>query len=774
MDNFIRSKMNIIDFLNKNSILWMPINLKVKNGKKELLKYTEEDIRPSYTDFTKNITQVIKRQSYEGYDYIWIDTNFVQQLDVDDEKTIFDYDRFNFPRFDSVGKKLPHFFIKIMQDENLGFTFEKCKYSIDDGKVELLSGQGSYARRDAIVNNPDQRLEIPVDGFYELIPDLYKSQNDETILDGDTIPLPLNQLELLSNEEMKTLLLMLNPKYSSKYHEWFRVACALKNLGYSFELFDRFSKKSENKYGNTFKIWNSIHINSESNRKFCGMGTLMKFLKDSNIEHFEIVKDKLKNKRIEANSVVSGITSITCASNKIDHFDNVVKMLAEYCREHGYAFQDNNIYKRQKPMYYTRMKFNSKKHERNINIFLKNVVFRECSNFSVKWVLSRPNKVNDLIKVTDTEALGFKQFHYDRYIIGFKNGYLDVLTWSFHNYDENSVNNLFSKTYFDVDFDLSWLTIDWDKIICPIFDSLWNCQVNDPEAIFVAYALLGQLHFPINDNNFQVAPYIKGTPNCGKSTLTEAIVSFFPSEEIGNFDYKQKIFGLANLVDKQVVIDTDSPPDMVECVGKTQFQKLISGENNTIPIKNCNSWEGILDMHVLMCSNYMQDVKECGEIHRRLAVFLFGPIEGKNPNYKSQILKETHLIFIKTIRAYQLLKIKYSDKAFEEWGIDYFDNQKEEALYNNNPVYKFIEEDNGFKIKQGSYTKWTEFESAFKAVHRNYKLKTTDLSFTRMGLKITRINICIMCKNSFIKGCCENYSKDNMGKIRIIMNLETK
>merc|ERR1711966_385125 len=108
MDNFIRSKMNIIDFLNKNSILWMPINLKVKNGKKELLKYTEEDIRPSYTDFTKNITQVIKRQSYEGYDYIWIDTNFVQQLDVDDEKTIFDYDRFNFPRFDSVGKKLPH------------------------------------------------------------------------------------------------------------------------------------------------------------------------------------------------------------------------------------------------------------------------------------------------------------------------------------------------------------------------------------------------------------------------------------------------------------------------------------------------------------------------------------------------------------------------------------------------------------------------------------------------------------------------------------------
>ena len=105
---------------------------------------------------------------------------------------------------------------------------------------------------------------------------------------------------------------------------------------------------------------------------------------------------------------------------------------------------------------------------------------------------------------------------------------------------------------------------------------------------------------------------------------------------------------------------------------------------------------------------------------------------------------------------------------------NFIDNQKEEALFNNNPIYKFIEEDNVFKIKQGSYTKWSDFESIFRTVYQNYKLKTTDQTFSRMGLKITRINICKKCKNRFIKGCCEGYSKDNIGKIRIILNLETK
>lgn len=596
------------------------------------------------------------------------------------------------------------------------------------------------------------------DNFPDSTPDntqnLKKSISDENIQN--------EKFKKLNEAQMKTLLSKLNQKYADNYEDWIKVGSALKYEGFSIDLFDSFSQRSSN-YGNVQKTWKSLNRNGE-----CKMGTLMLFLKNSDRDHFDYV---LNQSKLENETGMSAFTSVSQYSNKTDHWREAIRITAQVCNEQNYAFDEDTIYHKKHLMFYEPIPKDS--HVKSyIEDFIKNTLFPQSRSPSIDWVLARPHKISELAKTTSVSHFGFKQFKYNRNIVAFSNGFLNVLQWTFTPYNDGYPENTYAKAFFNTEFKPQYLNEPWKNIPTPTYDTIWKTQIKDEDALLVAYGLLGQLHFPMDDNNFQVAPYIKGTPNSGKSTVVDPIRSMFPNKKIGNFDHKQKVFGMASLIGKFVCIDNDTPHDMVTSIGKTEFQKLISGEHNVVPIKNALSWEGVLDCHTLMCSNYMQDVKEAGEIQRRLAVFLFSPVEGKNSSYPNLIKKEIPYIFIKTILAYREMKIKYQNIPFDEWGIDYFVSQKEEALFNNNPIYKFIDENNGFKIRDGSKTRWSDFETAFKIKNKFYKLKTTDQSFTRLGLEVKRINTCSYCYNIHLKGCCEKYQREHKNKQRYIINLE--
>ena len=111
-ERLIHGRRNKCDFFSQEKgIQWMPINLQIIGKSKLLLPYRETGKRPSYLDFINNMEEVNKRKSYFGeYDYIWIDTHYVHQLDIDDPKTSFNY-TIQLPSFKSVTKDLPHFFV---------------------------------------------------------------------------------------------------------------------------------------------------------------------------------------------------------------------------------------------------------------------------------------------------------------------------------------------------------------------------------------------------------------------------------------------------------------------------------------------------------------------------------------------------------------------------------------------------------------------------------------------------------------------------------------
>lgn len=197
--------MPMIEFCDKNDIDWFPINLKISNGQKILLPINDESYKrttkdgkisyvPSYDDFNqekinkKNIKE--KQKLVDKYEYIAIDTHKIQQLDCDNEETK-DYFMKFFeikyrPYFLSVNKKLPHIFVRFSRKyEHENPLLQKKNHRItptDDSNLDydLLCGQWSYVRKDAIVYNTNvKQLMIENDTSKILFKECFNKLNGE-------------------------------------------------------------------------------------------------------------------------------------------------------------------------------------------------------------------------------------------------------------------------------------------------------------------------------------------------------------------------------------------------------------------------------------------------------------------------------------------------------------------------------------------------------------------------------------------------------------------
>ena len=79
---------NIFEYLNENEIAWMPINLEVTKTKKNTFKkilqvYHGTHDMPNYKDLSNKKLVLERQKLVNEYEYIWIDTRFINQIDVD-------------------------------------------------------------------------------------------------------------------------------------------------------------------------------------------------------------------------------------------------------------------------------------------------------------------------------------------------------------------------------------------------------------------------------------------------------------------------------------------------------------------------------------------------------------------------------------------------------------------------------------------------------------------------------------------------------------------
>jgi len=94
-----------------------------------------------------------------------------------------------------------------------------------------------------------------------------------------------------SKIDIGQLLDHLDNKYSDEYAYWYRIGAALVNSGFSFEVFDTFSKKSQKyNFKDVSKQWSDFERKPMTRIKFA---SILRYLKQSDAEYFEVVKKQL-------------------------------------------------------------------------------------------------------------------------------------------------------------------------------------------------------------------------------------------------------------------------------------------------------------------------------------------------------------------------------------------------------------------------------------------------------------------------------------------------
>ena len=186
----------ILEFCWTNNIKTLPINLRVQDGKKTYLSGEEgrfEDGRYNFkmTDFPKLTFKECKALTElyaDETEWIAIDTNEIQQLDIDDPSWEFDSEAVQLligeneriPYFPSITKKCPHFFIRTEKRKNCWRT---TKVPCDH---DVLSGQWSFAKRDQEVFDHNQ--PIPFKELPEKEPEGRKLQTKEPSMSQNPHP----------------------------------------------------------------------------------------------------------------------------------------------------------------------------------------------------------------------------------------------------------------------------------------------------------------------------------------------------------------------------------------------------------------------------------------------------------------------------------------------------------------------------------------------------------------------------------------------------------
>ena len=386
----------------------------------------------------------------------------------------------------------------------------------------------------------------------------------------------------------------------------------------------------------------------------------------------------------------------------------------------------------------------------------------------------------------------------DPYMYSFNNGYFNLKTYEFKEFEKDKQYDFCSAVYIKKDFDITLLTTPFDEIKTPLFDKLLKYHVPDNEVYKIILCLIGRLFYQCKEHDtWQCMLFIKGQANTGKSTFLEIIETFFNPRDIGVIgENLEKTFGLQNLCNKRIIISSDIPSKLSEKLEAATLQKMISGENVTVAVKNGDAKHVKWVSTMLMAGNFLPDYSDkAGSISRRFAIVDMGKkVINKDASLKSQILNnEVVSLLVKFIKAYKFYIEKFDNVVFEDWGkkfgIKYFDEAREEFKQETDILYCFLNAPPGanetkssniwIECKQGEITPLETFKKSFKTYakikHNNHTYKWSNTSdnstLENLGYEIITIKICASCGKKGQKGCCDNYLANNRRNKVVIKNM---
>ena len=399
---------------------------------------------------------------------------------------------------------------------------------------------------------------------------------------------------------------------------------------------------------------------------------------------------------------------------------------------------------------------------------------------------SGPNYVNDLVKYMQCykHEKCMPEYKPDIMLLSFRNGALELDLNKFTPYaimqPKDEICKRVARHHIDDDY-----TGETDT---PLLDKIMLAQFDD-EIATLLYALIGRLFFPVSMlDGWQVMPYLTGVGGTGKSQIMLVIASLFRPNAIGALASKrEEVFGMANIIDKEIIIGSDMPASLSKAIRQEDVQSMTSGEPMEIARKGKIAINKVWTSPIIMCSNHMPDYVNTGNnIGRRMVTFRFNNPIAKKDNDLLKNIRESELpnIVAKGLASYALYRIKVNE-AGDFWrAVPPQINEWQKHLSSStSQLYKFFSMDDaerGFKITKvpGKVTWLSYFKEIFHGIDENRKANVNDAAvFHEFDFKVSSDYqyICRACsqlaRSKPIK-CCDGYNGVTRLKKIVIFDME--
>ena len=249
---------------------------------------------------------------------------------------------------------------------------------------------------------------------------------------------------------------------------------------------------------------------------------------------------------------------------------------------------------------------------------------------------------------------------------------------------------------------------------------------------------------------------------------------------------REAVFGLANLVDKEVVIGREMPERLSMCLPQAVMQSMGSGEGMEVSRKATTALHLKWRVPAILASNYLPDYVNTGNnVGRRLVTFQFSsrPVATPREGLEDEIVAtELPAVVCRALRAYHALRERVAamgggfSRAMPATMLGW----KSELAGATNALHRFLsmqDDERGCTIRrcEGHVTWMEDLEAAFRSVMAGERFVKDAAVLHQFGFRVAKDeNVCRGCKQlAKSRGgkCCELYSQRNRTKRTVVVDM---
>ena len=748
--------MNIIDYLANQNLKFLPIKLIVEDDKKTFMTHelhandsmfkinNSSDLHRNYNIndlklHTLESCQKIWKWAKNQTDYILIDTEVIQQLDIDDKTGEYEtsehaYEYSSYPYFLSLTKKMPHYFLYT--------TYRKQKCNIE-WECDILHGQlVSWVHKDTIVYNADKK--IPTIKFYPKEDEKEEDLEPDTDSEISVIPVinyKKEHLQKLIDGLPEQAYCIGNDNYC------FNIICALKKSGATRNQVKLLCMKAKDDFNNKWfsGVWTQNTIKYSFDISYVKNKSLFK-------EEPESVDNK-KEDSPKINDLIF-VAFIDWVLNeqliRIKDTQVVCKRLNEY---NGKTIYESN--------------------EEILNGFISASAYN-LSLFTGSSLVSGRKMLMCFLNENQPHP-DFPFMKYDWKYFGYKNGLFDIFNNEFITKDFPV--GILSRNYFDVDYNpVSVIPAELLKI--------YTDQDFTDETMNMNLGLLGRAFYPINKlDKFGVVPVSYGVSNTGKSTGIKIVADSLKNNNVVTVSTAggESKFCLDNKNNKELLIINEGEK-LPKAIPLDMLKSMTRGEIIESEGKGKNAVTGKWTTPMLIASNDIIPYNDkSGGVGNRLIYFKYSTIITPDSKLGDRLeLLTPQLIPLLVNKYFELLKKGdlVITEQMEEW--------KNEVSDKDNDFKEWIEafnEDVYLQLKycKNSTLKPKEIQDAYDKHYKftlNKAGKADKLGLNeyallnKMNITKKKVYYCKGCEHIHVKGCCSEYERTYRKQLISIMNVK--